>query len=124
MGRERRENMKKEKSLKYNGSHAGGGRRGRKRRRHTLEFGKMARAFLREDRTRGKRWRGENHCGRAMKCPGRVPNASDGRSEWIFRRVTVPNKKVTKGKSVGNVSTDIFAFQNFSSAGDSRRPPV
>ena len=74
---------------------------------------KMTRTFLREDRARGKRQRVKNHCGRAAKRPGRVPRALGGHSEWIFRRLTVPNKKVAEGKSVGDMRTDVFEFKNF-----------
>ena len=97
-----------------------GGRRGRTRRRRTWLLKKiknLTRAFLREDRARGKRWRLENHCERAAKCPGRVPSASGGHSGWVFRRLTVPDQKMTEGKSVGDVPTDVFAKQNFSGAG-------
>ena len=117
--------------MKYNVLHAGGGggrvggRRGRTRRRRTLELEKMkklTRAFLREDRARGKRWRLENHCERAAKCPGRVPSASGGHSGWVFRRLTVPDQKMTEGKSVGDVPTDVFQLKKISGAGGGRRP--
>ena len=57
---------------------------------------KIARAFPRGDRARGKRWLEENHCGRAAKRVGRVSGAAGGRSEWVFRLQTVPKIKNKK----------------------------
>ena len=54
---------------------------------------------------------------------GRVPNASGGHSGWVFRRLTVPDQKMTEGKSVGDVPTDVFELKKFSGAGGSRRAP-
>ena len=85
---------------------------------------KLTRAFLREDRARGKHWRLENHCERAAKCPKRVPSASGGYSGWVFRCLTVSDQKMTEGKNVGDVPMDVFELKNFSGAdGGGRRAP-